>query len=199
MIMKKILVLLMSMVMLFAFSSMALGADSNLNKQELQDRLEDIVSRHNIQKDSLEIINVEDVPEGVEPIVCNTWEEVEKALMKTPESQSNNIDKDNNIEIKASGQKTKKFDSVHVTLYANITTSGSTKLFSSINALNSYVNLPGQTWEQTSYTTSMTDGRRTVEGTVYGILRMYMITPIGEVLVSTESQQRDFYFYATEF
>ena len=197
--MKKILVLVMSLMMLFIFSSIALGADSSLNKQELQDRLEDIVSKHNIQKDSLEIIDVEDVPGGVQPIVCNTWEEVEKALIKTLESQSANIDKNNNNEMQASGQKTKKFDSISVTLYANITTSGSTKLFSSINALNSYVSLPGQTWEQTSYTTSMTDGRRTVEGTVYGILRMYMITPLGEILLSTESQQRDFYFYATEF
>ena len=206
---KKIIILLICIATILCFSSTALASDDDFSIQQTENFLNSLQDKYGINInsfDSIHVIDINDVPAGITPIVCNTWEELALALQASLASEDETeqpISANNIITPFSSGvdHVTINFDNVYVTLYANASDLGSYPVFYRINSVNSYFNplVLGTKWEQTDYTISIVDNSRIAEGRVYGIESQYLMTPVGDVVLRSTSESRYIAFAAKDF
>ena len=206
---KRIMIVLICIAAILSFSSTAIASDNESFTQQTDNFLNTLQDEYGINintVDSIDIININDVPAGITPIVCNTWDELALAIQAFVECEdtAEQSIRSNNIITPfraAVNNVTKIFDNVYVTLYANASDLGSYPVFYRINSVNSYFNplVLGTSWEQTDYNINIVDNNRIAEGRVYGIESQYIMTPVGDLVLISNSDSRYVAFAAKDF
>jgi len=176
--MKKFLVMILSLVMVFAMTSNCFANDVDIEPSEtevlLEDELELVIPYQTYDEfvAGLTFEEVDGIPEGA--AYCTSVKEFYDKIY-APDVMPLVSDK----------VAERSLGDLNATFYATIDGS----LFVRLNNISSDISplLLGIEWEQERYTHEFTDRNHVVKGDIYGRLRHYLVTPVGFVKVGTDS------------
>ena len=176
--MKKLLVLMLCFVMLFAMSSNCFATEIDNASSEteilLEDTLELIIPYLSYDEfiDSLTFEEVDTISDGTE--YCTSIREFYDKIYGS-------------VSITRSGQQVAEVSlgDLNATFYATI----SNNMFISLDHISSDISpaVIGAEWTQENYTHKFTDRNHVVSGNIYGRVIGNILTPVGFIKVSTNS------------